>query len=63
MPELRRLARKYRIPLASVDEVIAYRRKKDNLVTKVLEVNLPTALGISLFIFTSPSSRRTTTWR
>jgi 3,4-dihydroxy 2-butanone 4-phosphate synthase/GTP cyclohydrolase II len=45
LPELRRLGRKYRIPVASVDEVIAYRRRKDHLVSKVLEVNLPTALG------------------
>jgi len=45
LPELRRLGRKHRIPVVTVDEVIAYRRKKDKLVAKALEVNLPTALG------------------
>lgn len=45
MPELEELAKKYHLPIAAVADVIEYRRKKEKLVHRILEVALPTACG------------------
>ena len=45
MPELEKLAQKHRIPIASVSDIIEYRRRKEKLVRKVVEVALPTSYG------------------
>ena len=45
MPELEELAKKYHLPITAVADVIEYRRKKEKLVYRILEVALPTACG------------------
>ncbi len=44
-PELLKLARLNRLKLVSVAEIIAYRRQKEKLVSRELEVDLPTSYG------------------
>ncbi|MFH2069379.1 MAG: bifunctional 3,4-dihydroxy-2-butanone-4-phosphate synthase/GTP cyclohydrolase II [Candidatus Omnitrophota bacterium] len=45
LPELRKIAAKQRFSLASVADIIAYRRKKERLVSRILKVELPTPYG------------------
>jgi 3,4-dihydroxy 2-butanone 4-phosphate synthase/GTP cyclohydrolase II len=45
LPELQKMAAKHRFPLASVADIIAYRRKKEQLVSRILKVELPTPYG------------------
>ena len=45
MPELKKMAAKHRFSLVSVADIIAYRRKKERLVSRALKVELPTPYG------------------
>ncbi|HOJ40132.1 MAG TPA: bifunctional 3,4-dihydroxy-2-butanone-4-phosphate synthase/GTP cyclohydrolase II [bacterium] len=45
LPQLVKFARKYRLPLISVRDLIAYRRCREKLVRRVLSVFLPTDFG------------------
>ncbi len=45
LPELIRFARRHRVPITSVAELVAYRRRTEVLVDFVREVSLPTAHG------------------
>jgi len=45
LPELKKIAAKYKFSLASVADIIAYRRKKEQLVSRILKVELPTPYG------------------
>ena len=45
LPELKVLAKKFDMKLISVKDLIAYRLKKESLIEKGVEVNMPTAHG------------------
>jgi 3,4-dihydroxy 2-butanone 4-phosphate synthase/GTP cyclohydrolase II len=45
MPELQKLARAHRLPIASVADLIAYRMTKDSLVRRAASAPLPTVYG------------------
>ncbi len=45
LPALRRIARKYRLKIISIQDLIQYRQKKERLVERVLETNLPSKYG------------------
>ncbi len=45
LPQLIRFARKYKLSLISVRDLIAYRRLREKLIKRVLSVFLPTAFG------------------
>jgi 3,4-dihydroxy 2-butanone 4-phosphate synthase/GTP cyclohydrolase II len=45
MPQLQRLAREHRLPIASVADLIAYRMLKDSLVRRAVSAPLPTVYG------------------
>ncbi|MCX5641735.1 MAG: bifunctional 3,4-dihydroxy-2-butanone-4-phosphate synthase/GTP cyclohydrolase II [Candidatus Omnitrophica bacterium] len=45
LPELKKIAAKHRLSLTSVADIIAYRRKKEQLISKVLKVEMPTPYG------------------
>ncbi|MFA5393527.1 MAG: bifunctional 3,4-dihydroxy-2-butanone-4-phosphate synthase/GTP cyclohydrolase II [Candidatus Ratteibacteria bacterium] len=45
LPELKKMAAKYKFSLASVADIIAYRRKKERLISRILKVELPTPYG------------------
>jgi 3,4-dihydroxy 2-butanone 4-phosphate synthase/GTP cyclohydrolase II len=44
-PQLEKLARKFRLPLVSVADLITYRMRKDHLVHRAAEAPLPTQFG------------------
>lgn len=44
-PALRRIARKYGLKIISIKDLIQYRQKKERLVERVLETNLPSKYG------------------
>jgi 3,4-dihydroxy 2-butanone 4-phosphate synthase/GTP cyclohydrolase II len=46
LPELEVLARRYDLPLVSIADLIAHRRRTDRLVTRVAEAQLPTDFGV-----------------
>ncbi len=45
MPELKKMAAKHQFSLVSVADIIAYRRKKERLVSRVLKIELPMPYG------------------
>jgi 3,4-dihydroxy 2-butanone 4-phosphate synthase/GTP cyclohydrolase II len=45
LPALRRIAKRFRLKIISIQDLITYRQKKERLVERVLEVNLPTKYG------------------
>jgi 3,4-dihydroxy 2-butanone 4-phosphate synthase/GTP cyclohydrolase II len=45
LPALKRIARRFRLKIISIQDLIEYRQKKEQLVERVLEVNLPTKYG------------------
>jgi 3,4-dihydroxy 2-butanone 4-phosphate synthase/GTP cyclohydrolase II len=45
LPELLRFARKHKLRVVSVEDLIRYRRKTEKLVSKVLELPFPTRFG------------------
>jgi len=54
MPELEKFAKKYDLKLISIEDLIKYRKKKDKLVHKAAEAELPTEFGkFKIKIFTS----------
>ncbi|CAN5327468.1 bifunctional 3,4-dihydroxy-2-butanone-4-phosphate synthase/GTP cyclohydrolase II [soil metagenome] len=46
LPELRRFAADHRLPLVSIGDLIAYRRRKEKLVRRVVEAPVPTPYGL-----------------
>ena len=45
LPELKEMAEKHQLPLITIQDIIAYRKVKDDLIEKEIEINLPTAYG------------------
>lgn len=45
MPELMRLAKKYKLKIISIKDLIEYRRKTEKLVKRVVSTQLPTGFG------------------
>ena len=45
MPDLREVADKFDLKLVSIQDLIAYRIKKESLIEKEIEVNMPTKYG------------------
>jgi 3,4-dihydroxy 2-butanone 4-phosphate synthase / GTP cyclohydrolase II len=45
LPDLRKVASKYNMKLVSIKDLIAYRIKKESLIEKVTDVNMPTEFG------------------
>ncbi len=45
LPELRKFAKKYKLKLASIEELIAYRRSREKLVEPIEVINMPTDYG------------------
>ena len=43
--DLKIISEKYNMPIVSIEDVIAYRMAKENLIEKVVETNLPTTYG------------------
>ncbi len=50
MPELIKIAEKFNLKIVTIKDLIAYRLKKESLIIKGVEVNLPTAYGDFRFI-------------
>lgn len=46
LPELIEFKKKYGLKLCSIADIIEYRRRKEKLVTKIIETKLPTKFGI-----------------
>jgi 3,4-dihydroxy 2-butanone 4-phosphate synthase/GTP cyclohydrolase II len=52
LPQLARIAKKLRLKIITVKDLIGYRRRNEKLVTRVLETQLPTKYGeFSLILF------------
>ncbi|MCX7705031.1 MAG: bifunctional 3,4-dihydroxy-2-butanone-4-phosphate synthase/GTP cyclohydrolase II [bacterium] len=52
MPELVKYAKKYKLKIITIADLIKYRRKREKLVERVLSVELPTRFGIfELFLY------------
>jgi 3,4-dihydroxy 2-butanone 4-phosphate synthase/GTP cyclohydrolase II len=45
LPALRRIAKRFRLKIISIEDLIKYRQKKERLVERVLETNLPSKYG------------------
>ena len=45
MPALRKLSKKFNLKIISIEDLIKYRQKKERLVDRILETNLPTKYG------------------
>ncbi|MFK9090471.1 bifunctional 3,4-dihydroxy-2-butanone-4-phosphate synthase/GTP cyclohydrolase II [Bacillus salipaludis] len=45
VPELRKIADKLNVKLITIKDLIEYRNKKDNLIKREVEINLPTEFG------------------
>jgi 3,4-dihydroxy 2-butanone 4-phosphate synthase/GTP cyclohydrolase II len=45
LPDLKRFARKHGLKIVSVEDLIRYRRRTEKLVSKILEIPLPTRYG------------------
>jgi 3,4-dihydroxy 2-butanone 4-phosphate synthase/GTP cyclohydrolase II len=45
LPELMKFAEKHKLKIISITDLIEYRRKKEKLVTRISEANLPTQFG------------------
>ncbi|WP_117214795.1 bifunctional 3,4-dihydroxy-2-butanone-4-phosphate synthase/GTP cyclohydrolase II [Allorhizocola rhizosphaerae] len=46
LPDLRRFAQQHELPLVSIADLIAYRRRTEQLVERVAETRLPTEYGV-----------------
>ncbi len=46
MPQLEKFAKKHKLKICAIEDLIKYRRQKENLIEKVAEANLPTPFGI-----------------
>lgn len=46
LPQLARFAARYKLKMATIADLIAYRRRKESLVEKVSSARLPTAYGV-----------------
>lgn len=45
LPELTEIAKKWDVKVVTIEDIIKYRLKRENLVKRVAEVNLPTSFG------------------
>jgi 3,4-dihydroxy 2-butanone 4-phosphate synthase/GTP cyclohydrolase II len=45
LPELKKFAELYHIPLITVADIVRYRRRREKLVTRISQARLPTAFG------------------
>ncbi|OPX18065.1 bifunctional 3,4-dihydroxy-2-butanone 4-phosphate synthase/GTP cyclohydrolase II [candidate division WOR-3 bacterium 4484_100] len=45
LPKLKKLARQFGLKIISIKDLIAYRRKKERLIERILETDLPTKYG------------------
>ncbi len=45
MPALRKMARRFKLKIISIKDLIEYRQKKEKFVERILETNLPTKYG------------------
>jgi len=67
LPELQRIARRFKLKIVTIRDLIEYRRRREALVRKVVETTLPT--DISAFCSSSPHPKagfephRKTDWR
>jgi 3,4-dihydroxy 2-butanone 4-phosphate synthase/GTP cyclohydrolase II len=60
VPELARFAKKHRLPLISIADLIRYRMRTERLVTRVAEADLPTVHGrFRVHAYESPLDRET----
>ncbi len=50
LPQLVKIAEKFQLKIITIKDLIAYRLKKESLIIKGVEVNLPTAVGDFRFI-------------
>jgi 3,4-dihydroxy 2-butanone 4-phosphate synthase/GTP cyclohydrolase II len=50
LPQLVEIARKFNLKIISIEDLIAYRLKQESLITKGVQVHLPTAYGDFQFI-------------
>ncbi len=50
LPELMEIAKKFNLKIVTIKDLIAYRLKKESLIVKGVEVNMPTAYGDFRFI-------------
>ncbi len=50
LPQLVKIAEKFQLKIITIKDLIAYRLKKESLIIKGVEVNLPTAVGNFRFI-------------
>ncbi len=46
LPKLKKLARQFNLKIITIKDLIAYRRKKERLIERILETNLPTKYGV-----------------
>jgi len=54
LPELRRFARRHRLKICSIEDLIQYRRTREKLVERIEVVKLPTAYGdFDLYLYKS----------
>ena len=45
LPELKKIAEKYNLKIISIKDLIEYRIKKESLIEKKVEINMPTEVG------------------
>ncbi|GAB1426673.1 hypothetical protein MASR2M17_00990 [Aminivibrio sp.] len=65
LPELILFAEKHGLRIVSIEDLIAYRSKREKLVEKIASVNLPTAHGnFMAYAYRTSSTimRTTSTW-
>ncbi len=63
VPDLEIYAEKHGLKMITIADLIAYRRKNDQLVERVVDINLPTAHGDFTAVGTASSRTASTTSR
>ena len=59
LPDLKRFAKKHKLKIVSVEDLIRYRRQKENLVHRELNIPLPTDFGdFRLFMYRSDTDQQ-----
>ncbi len=57
LPELAEIAKKFDLKLVSIEQLIAYRLRKESLIERVIDVKMPTKFGdFDLFLFRETTS-------
>ena len=58
LPDLKKIAKKYKLKIISIEDLIAYRLKNESLIRKELEVKMPTKFGeFNLIAYTQTNTR------